>query len=203
MKAKFIILILSLHLCGGIAQSFDFYAAAGPVVSQIDGDRIGGYNKAGIMLGMGVKRLVYHKTHLTLEIDYIQKGKGVFNPSDNSSYQTILNYIDLPFLAHYSINERYSIQAGISVAALVSYKFLYNGEENEAPSYTPNNYDIDYVLGASYHLNEQWSVDLRLAQSIFAMGDKIPNDSYSPNIWTNPGAMYNRSLCLALVYNIE
>lgn len=203
MKTKIIILLLTLNIGASLAQSFDFYALAGPVVSQIDGDRIGGYNKAGAMFGVGIQQVLSNKTGLTLELDYIQKGKGTFNTTDNSSYKTILHYIDLPVLAHYNINEKYSIQAGISVAALIAYQFLHNDAINEAPSYTPKNYDIDYIIGASYHINTQWRVTLSLAQSIFAMGDKTPNDTYRPNIWTNPGGMYNRSLALALVYSLE
>ena len=201
MKTKFLIIAALLSASLSLAQSFDFYVIGGITINQIDGDRIGGYNKLGEMFGAGIKRKFSERQNITLELDYIQKGKRSIDAVESNDYSTILHYIDLPIIAHYQIR-KYTLDAGISLATLIHYKFLYNDALNETPTYTPNHFDIDYVFGVSYLASEKWSLSLRLTQSIIAMGDRIPSDTYRANWWTNPGAMYNRSLSIALQYHL-
>ncbi len=202
MKQLMGILLLLISL-PAFSQSFDLYVMAGPVVSQIDGDRLGGYNKVGAIAGLGISRTIIPQWKALMELNYIQKGKGSYNVENGETHKTILNYVELPLVAEYQINELLCVQAGLSGALLISHTFLEDGEINQAPLYEPNRFDFDYQLGACYQLNEQMSVVLRLAGSIIAMGDQLPDVSYSPSIWVNAGGKYNRSIALSLRYMIQ
>lgn len=197
----FCILLLSLITLNISAQKFDAYATAGGVVSQIDGDRLGGYNKAGVKVGMGVERQITEKWDMCLEIGYIQNGKGTFNESSNASYKTTLHYLQLPILLQYNAAEKWNLELGLAPAYLISYKFYENGGETKAP-YTPYSFDVTTLLGANYILDQTWSINLRFAHSLLPMGDTTPEDVEVPNRWKNPYSKFNRSIALSLVYKI-
>lgn len=189
MKRLISLLLLLISLNFAFSQSFDLYLMAGPVVSQVDGDRLGGYNKIGTTAGLGISHAIKPQWKALMELNYIQKGKGTYSAENSSSNKTILNYVELPLITEYQINEIFSLQAGLSGALLMSYKFLEDGGVNNAPIYTPNRFDFDYQLGGCYLLNEQISIVVRLARSIIAMGDS--------------GNKYNRSIALSLRYEIK
>ncbi len=201
MKRFLFLSLMALLSLNTSAQSFDFYGLAGPVLSQIDGDRVGGYDKMGFTLGAGVSRRYDDQWSGLLELSYIQKGKGSYNESDGSTYKIRLNYMQVPLAARYQLSPVFSLETGLSMAFLFSYQFFENGENNnEHRPYTPYWYDLDWLLGASYVINDEWTVNLRFTYSIFPMGDRIEEDTYRPNLWQNPGGQYNHSLALALQY---
>lgn len=191
------VLIFSSYIS---AQTFDGYATAGGVVSQIDGDRLGGYNKIGLTLGLGIKREFSPEWAGRLEIGYIQKGKGTFNESDGSTYKTALHYMEIPVLAQYTLTPQWSIESGLSLAYLLSYKFYDNGSETSTYPYTPHAIDLNWILGGNYNINEQWQLNLQFAHSIIAIADTTPDDVEVTNRWQNPWKKYNRSMSLKLRY---
>jgi opacity protein-like surface antigen len=183
------------------AQSFDAFVLAGPVVSQVDGDYLGGYNKLGVVGGLGVSYDIKDKLSGILELSYIQKGKGMFNKSDFSSTKTVLNYLQMPLLVTYEVMPKLKVEGGFSIGLLLSYKFIEDGiESSDFAPYTPNAWDVDWLVGARYDFTDVWSLNLRFAYSLFPMGDEIEDDVYSPDVWRNSGAKYNRSIALALMY---
>lgn len=184
------------------AQDFNFFALGGPVVSQIDGDHFGGYNKMGAVFGVGVSHDINTEWSALMELEYIQKGKGSYNADDGSTNKIVLNYFQLPLLINYHLLDNFSIESGISLGYLFSDKFYQNGEINTHPIYTPYFYDIDWLLGATYTLSDEWKLNLRFSYSIIPMGNiyENPEDFYRPNFWRQPGGQYNNSLAVAAQY---
>ncbi len=182
------------------AQKFDFYAQAGLVASQIDGDHMAGYDKMGGTTGVGVHRTFNEKWGALMEIGYIQKGKGSYT-SKGANYEIRLNYIQLPLVATYQIAELFQIESGCSFGFLLSYQFFEDGENNNKHRpYTPKNLDINWLLGASYKITEEWRLNLRFAYSIVPMGNLLDEDTYRTNFWRKNGGQYNHSLCLSVQY---
>ena len=192
--------LLTLISLSATAQDFDFFALAGPVASQIDGDNFGGYNKMGLVLGAGVSRDINHSWKAQMELEFIQKGKGSYY-EDGSTYKVILNYLQLPIIANYTLIENLSIETGVSFSYLISYQFNENGEDNNSHRpYTPYSYDINWLLGSTYSFSKEWKVNLRFAYSILPMGNTIEEEVYNPNFWRKPGAQYNNSLAVTVQY---
>lgn len=183
------------------AQSFDLYALAGPVVSQIDGDRIGGYDKFGIVAGVGLSRPYSKHWSGVMELEYISKGKGSYTESTGATNKTALHYIELPILAHYHLDDKFSLESGLSFAALMSYQFYEDGQESSHNPWDPNSFDFEWLFGASYKLNEDLAINLRFSTSITPMG--LTSDIevvHRPNIFKHPYGMYNRSVAIAFQY---
>lgn len=204
MTKRFIIILIAIStLSITSAQEFDFFALGGPVFSQIDGDHFGGYNKIGALVGLGVSHPINEEWNAQMELEYIQKGKGTYNEADGSSYKIKLNYLQLPIAINYRILEKLSVETGLAVSLLLSSKFYENGEPNDDHSlYTPNKFDINWLLGSTYALSKEWKINLRFSYSIFPMGNTLEGveDVYSPNVWRKPGGQYNNSLALAMQY---
>lgn len=201
MTKQFLILItlfISLQLAS--AQDFKFFALGGPVVSQIDGDRIGGYDKMGVVAGLGVSHSINTKWNALMELEYISKGKGTYEESTGATYKTALHYLQLPLLAEYNVADHFYIETGLSFAYLMSYQFYENGEPTSGEPFQPLNFDLDWLIGGTYEINEDWRVNLRFSYSIIHMNEITETDYYRPNIWKHPLGKYNRSLALALQY---
>jgi len=192
-----IALLSAFHIS---AQSFDFYALAGPAVSQIDGDRVGGYNKLGAIAGIGVAHSVTSDWQALMELEYVSKGKASYAENSGATYTTALHYIQLPILAKYELTHNIHVESGLSLAFLMSYQFYEDNEPISSDPFQPLKFDFDWLLGATYTINEYWKVNLRFAYSILHMNEISDTSYYRPNIWKHPLGKYNRTLTLAMQY---
>lgn len=200
MKKPLFILLLLAACTIAQAQDFDFYAIGGPVVSQVDGDRIGGYDKLGAVAGIGVAHAFVSPWRGIMELEYIQKGKGSFNESSGETTKTTLHYIQLPVLAEYTILENVALETGFSFGYLMKYQFYQDGQPTDHSYYTPRTFELDYLFGGSYTINELWKVNLRFAYSIIPIGVTSDEEIFRTTIWRNPYGRYNRSVALAFQY---
>ena len=108
------------------AQSFIGGISAGASFSQIDGDKMAGYNKAGLIAGGFVNRQLGGKVSAQLEMLYIGKGskrganpnKGIFD------YRRIsLHYVEVPIVCQYWYKKlNLTLEAGLSYGVLISSK---------------------------------------------------------------------------------
>ena len=180
------------------SQKFEGGILGGFVVSQVDGDRLGGYDKPGITFGGFIKLKVKEKISIQTELKYIQKGSADYaNPEkgDYSSYKLRLNYIEMPFILKYHYRTKISFDAGLGFA------YLINDTENENnqgfvdafPAY--NNFEIPFICGASYQLTPKIEISGRFSWSI------LPIRPFSGgNYWWNRGQ--NNEL-LSLTFNYK
>jgi len=195
----FLIICLAGFSLTAMAQNFEFYTLAGPVVSQIDGDRVGGYNKLGAVAGIGVAYPFQEVWYAMMELSYIGKGKGSFNESSLATYKTSLHYIQLPLLISRQVHPQFVVETGLSTGYLLAYEFYEDGSPTNSDPYRPTRFDMDGLLGLSYLLNAHWKLNLRFSYSLFHM-NKISGDYYRSNIWKHPLGKYNRNMALAFQY---
>ena len=106
----------------GKAGDFKGGLLAGFCASQMDGDKLAGYDKFGPTLGFFVNRNFKEKWNGQFEIRYNQKGAA--SVKNEESYRVRLNYIELPFLASYKITKRIKGEAGLEPSILISSKVL-------------------------------------------------------------------------------
>ena len=86
------------------AQQFRGEVTAGIVGSQVSGDQLGGFNKAGLLAGIGVRTSLSEKVEAGFRMLYLQKGsrKPLKNDGTDSAFYLLrLNYIELPFTIRY------------------------------------------------------------------------------------------------------
>ena len=191
-------LLLSLPLIT-IGQGFTPGVFLGILGSQVDGDRLSGYNKPGAYLGLLMKHKLTEKTLLQTEIEFIQKGsRQVIQPDQGIyySYKIKLNYIEVPILYQYIFKEKYIPEAGLGFA------YLINSEEvNNGLSYTPDppfkKYELSGIIGLNYKLTDKININLRYSYSIIPIRKYPGIDSYYFN-----RSQSNNLLCFGVYYGL-
>jgi hypothetical protein len=90
-------------------------------MSQVDGDQLAGYDKAGIKTGVFVNRNFSEPVSMQMELLFIQKGsRRPVNTADNTYFVMRLNYIEVPLMFRYLLSKKIIGEAGPSAATLIS-----------------------------------------------------------------------------------
>ena len=168
--------LLSAILLGfpSFAQENKFKAGilGGTTLSQIHGDRIGGFNKIGIHTGAFVYADLSEKTSVGFEMYYIQKGSRMPPSKNNPYYWSIrLNYIEIPVVFRYNYKKLFG-EIGLSYGRLVNQKFLDNGIEYTPPDFRVfNKNELAALIGVKYQWKENLSFSARVSESIWKTRD--------------------------------
>ncbi len=204
-KTLFTFLILSLSIFGltnnANAQEFKAGLQAGMTATQVTGDALAGFNKAGLFGGVTVHRKMGSFGYGQMEMNFIQKGsrfnakpdKGIYN-----SYLLRLNYIEVPISYRYMFYKNLGLELGMKFAYLINAReFDENGEipeEAEKPGF--NKFDVSVFAGLAYKINKNYNIVFRYAYSIKSFRPK-PDNSYT---YYSDG-QFNETLCTAFQYN--
>ncbi|HRH67338.1 MAG TPA: porin family protein [Bacteroidia bacterium] len=178
------------------AQGFKAGLRAGITATQVAGDRLTGFNKAGIVAGGFVNRDFSEKLSLRLEIIFIQKGsRKPVNTDDNSYYRMRLHYAEVPLLLIYNATKKISLEAGPSFGSLVfSQEDNQLGELFGAPPF--KKYEISANAGVLFHLSGHWLADARYNWSLTTIRPYAGNYNYN---FFDQG-QYNSVMQVALLY---
>lgn len=113
-------------------QVFSGGLVAGLNVSQVDGDYLNGYHKAGFTAGFAGYAHFSPLLHASMELLFSQKGSNSVRTAESPSvgtyfahYRIGLNYAEVPVLFHVAY-QRYQFGAGVSYNALISSREEYN-----------------------------------------------------------------------------
>jgi len=200
------ILIISLIVLTSIsAKSQDFSAGMqlGMTGTQVTGDGLSGFNKAGIFAGVYVSRPMGRLGSAQLEFNFIQKGsRKNAKPSDGiyDSYLLRMNYVEVPILYKFRIVKPLEIEAGLQFAYLINYReFDEHGEFYPDPD-VPDLKKLDFsaFAGLHYKINDKWGISLRYGYSILALRPK-PDHAYFR--WD--AGMFNEVLCTTFQYTFQ
>ncbi|MBK7889070.1 MAG: outer membrane beta-barrel protein [Bacteroidetes bacterium] len=165
------------------AQQFRAEMTAGIVGSQVSGDQLGGFNKAGLLAGIGVRTNLSEKTEAGFRMLYLQKGsrKPLKNDGTDSAFYLLrLNYIELPFTIRYHATKNFSLEAGPSLGYLIkSYEEDENGELNfRQPFY---DWDFNFNISLVYQLNKNFDFMFGYWQSILPIREHSSGAVYRLN----------------------
>jgi len=206
MIKKFTILLFCGFLTLSIqAQNFGGGLILGLSTSQVDGDDLGGFYKAGLLVGAFANTSISELLSFQMEMTYIQKGSNNpnINDSEHKNYpkeDISSSYIEIPLLLQYHQSNILKIEGGFLSAFLIDgYYNDLNGEmESEIDPFIK--YDFGLLLGIDYTFSNKLSLNTRLSNSILPVGTE---DYDYPNWWkwTNRKGKYNSVLSFALHYN--
>lgn len=190
------LLFISFASCTS-AQTFSAHILAGVATSQVSGDQLAGFNKAGLMAGAGINAAISKKLDFGFEIYYIQKGslkQSNIDKGDLEYYRLRLNYMEIPLLLEYHLSDRLGIELGPSVGVLIgSREEDQNGELPGQPPFIK--YDIGVGGGLAYHFTGNWGLHLRGEQSVAPVREHSSKTVYRLN-----RGQYNSVLLFALFY---
>ncbi|MBG37562.1 MAG: hypothetical protein CMP72_00885 [Flavobacteriales bacterium] len=195
MKKIFFLIILFIFQFNSSAQEFNAGILSGLSTTQVSGDNLAGYNKAGLIIGGFVNRDISQSLALQIEMMYIQKGSS--NPKvENLIAEINLEYIEIPLTLVLKSSEKINFDFGIHISALIDgyYKDIYGILENQIEF---NDYEFGAVVGIAYKLNEKMSLCTRLSNSIIPIANHASGQTYRLN-----KGKYNTGLNFIISYKL-
>ncbi len=181
-------------------QGFKAGVQFGMTGTQVTGDALSGFNKAGLFAGFLVNRAVGKLGDFQLEMNFIQKGsrknaqpsKGILD-----AYLLRLNYIEIPIMYRFKIVEPLSIEVGLQLAYLISSsEYDINGIISTDPTVEGfKKLDFSAFTGLHYQINKHIGISFRYGYSILAIRPKPQNVHYRYD-----AGQFNEVLCTAFQY---
>lgn len=152
------------------AQGFNASILAGLNASQINGDTLGGFNKAGLVAGAAIKR-TFRNSKSSVQLEFLYARKGSRSKVDTSSsgpakpfFKLTLTYIELPLLYNYQISKRTKLQLGAYYAVLNNATFDDGNTERDITNTFFTN-DFGYCFGADVQIIDKLSFNARSTNS--------------------------------------
>ena len=201
MKYLYLFILLSaLLLNHGYAQKFEGGIVLGLVGSQVAGDQLSGYKKAGLNAGGWINLPIGEKSKLQMELTYIQKGsrenpdyeKGRFD-----SYLMRLGYVQLPFIYLYQYNNLIGFEAGLGMNFLIHSNEKFNGYETIESPFKGTN--LCFTAGISVRITDLIRVSLRTDNSLFSIRkNRVTGDVW--RFWDH--GQFSDALVLSAYYKL-
>lgn len=172
MKYLYLFILFSaLFLSQGYAQKFEGGVVLGLVGSQVAGDQLSGYKKAGLNAGGWINLPIGEKSKLQMELTYIQKGSRDnpdYEKEKFDSYLMRLGYVQLPVIYLYQYNNFLGFEAGLGMNFLIHSNEKIDGykEPIESPFKRTN---LCFTGGMSFRITNLIRVSLRTDNSLFSI----------------------------------
>lgn len=195
MEKLFLILFFFFITQNLSGQNFNAGIVAGVSTTQVSGDNLAGFHKAGLILGGFVKRDINDQMQLQIEMTYTQKGSVNQKKDKLPQIADInLNYLEFPILFKFIQSNNISVEVGLQTAALIRgyYSDLYGELENQIEF---NKIEIGGLLGFTYLLTRKISLNTRLSNSLLPIDPHVSGQTYSLN-----KGKYNTGLNFSLQY---
>lgn len=173
MKKYYFVFCLFLFICiNANSQEFKAGLLAGAVASQVDGDRMAGYYKAGFSGGLFVYRDLNKVSRFQGELLYTMKGSRTSpKNTDPDMLQVTANYIDISLLYIYKLYDWLNFRIGLTPSVLLEASektptgLVQN--PNEAPSF--RRIGVLGNAGFSYYFSEKLSLTWSYNYSLYSI----------------------------------
>ncbi len=172
MKKIFVLVVLLVTFAlNARAQEFKAGLVIGGVASQVDGDRMAGFYKAGFTGGLFVYRDISKVSRFQGELLYTMKGSRANSKNtDYSLYQISADYIDINLLYIYKVFDWLNFRIGLTPNVLISAK-----EETQtglSPVGNPpafRRFGISTVAGLSYYFTQKMNITWSYNYSLYSI----------------------------------
>jgi len=217
-RLSILLLVLFLVSSVGFAQRIKGALIAGMNISQIDGDEIYGFNKFGLNAGAAAILPLGNNFSFTVETLFSQKGSyqskqyeetvtdtaGNVLYTLNGQYNLKLNYLEVPFLFHYTDRDIISAGIGFSYGRLVSVKEYEHDTLNQFTTlndgpYDRNDYSVLVDLYFRIHKKiPRFKLNIRYS---YSMSKIRTRDFYNTlGEYTGSRDQYNNVIAIRLIY---
>lgn len=213
MKKFIVVLVVVIASFGSVhGQIFKAQLIGGFNATQVDGDEVYGFHKAGGNFGLGVIFPINKKKHflLSLETIYNQKGasekkSAIDTFSGAYKYRLFLDYVEAPVMIHYEDKGGWTFGLGFSWGRLVGVKEYENGSKVNATTTTSTVYahsDWDLLADVRFRIYKQLKFNFRYAYSIVPIRERYytRSSAFVKPHWRN---QYNSMLTFRLIYVIN
>ena len=168
MRNKLFLVLLFVSFVAVVNAQTKFHVNPGFILSQIDGDGIGGYTKLGYSLGAGFRFDKTDKYFTDFSTRINRKGGW------SSPYTVSLHYVEVDYSWNYTFYQNFYAGFGVAGGALLFYRDV---------SYVPTNlpierYDLFPLVNIGARLNDNILLQVRLTRSIIpitGLSRSVPN----------------------------
>ena len=188
-------LILALAFLPSYSQGFKSGLQLGLNTSQVSGDALGGFHKAGLKAGAFVKHRLQKSTNLQFELYYIDKGSN----DNKTDFQIDLSYVETALILqkfHHGLMYEGGLTFGVNMSAQT-----YNmwGFEDQGMS-DFNSYDIGAKIGIGKELKDKLWMYWELGNTLpfFPIQAHPSGETYRLNL-----GKYNAVLCFSFRYMLS
>lgn len=195
---KILLICLVLISVNLFSQNFKGGIIVGISTSQVSGDNLGGYHKAGLCIGVFTQLPISEIAHLKMEMNFIQKGSNNPKIQKNEIPDISTSYLEIPISVNYYQNEITALEIGAQVAFLLisTDNDIYGPQQSELIN-PFNKLDIGVFIGMNYHITDKIILNSRMSNSIIPIRSHPSNVTY----YLNRG-QYNSLLIFTIHYNI-
>jgi len=184
------------------SQGFNSGFQVGINGSQVTGDALAGFHKAGIFAGIFVNHPAGSIGDLQLEINFTQKGSRKNAKPDEGIYDSYLmrlNYVAVPISYKFKLKEPLSIDLGLEFAYLINAKEKdINGWIEPDPTVPYfKNLDFSIFAGLGVDINDNLRFVMRYSYSILPIRERPPGNYYY-GYWD--AGQYNEVLTASIQY---
>jgi len=196
MKNKLLLCIFTFFTFFSFSQNFKGGVIAGVSTSQVSGDALGGFHKAGLYLGVFTELPLSPISNIKMEMNYIQKGSNNPKIFENNMPDISTSYIEVPISVNYFQTEITFFEVGIQTAFLLNFSDndLYGPIPNDQ-SIAFNKVDLGAFIGMSHHLTDNILLNSRISNSILPVRPHASGAIYQLN-----KGQYNSVLSFTLHY---
>lgn len=149
------------------AQRFQGGVAAGFNLSQLDGDKLSGFNQIGVNAGGRVAAILSDRWQLSMEMLFSQQGsKRTNTDNQNAGIDKIrLNLVEVPVMINF-LEWKFHVSAGLSYSRLISYKVedIFGEDVTEMQDYNENLLAV--ILSATYYFNENIGLNIGWSKAL-------------------------------------
>lgn len=175
------------------AQEFKAGVLSGVIASQVDGDYMSGYYKAGYVGGLFVYRDVFSFSRIQGELVYAQKGSRTAPKNTNPDFlQVTTSSIDLNLMFIYKVTPSLNFRIGLTPSALLTSKEVRPTgtvqDPNEAPAFRP--FGIGGLAGISYYISNRFSITWSVNYSFLSIR-KGASELYDLGFYEQNGQYHN------------
>jgi hypothetical protein len=197
MKKILLFCLFTFFAFFSFSQNFKGGVIAGVSTSQVSGDALGGFHKAGLYLGVFTELPLSPISNIKMEMNYIQKGSNNPKMFENNMPDISTSYIEVPISVNYSQNEITSFEVGIQTAFLLNFSdnYLDGPIPTNDQSIAFNKVDLGAFIGMNYHLSDNILLNSRISNSILPVSPHVGDATYRLN-----RGQYNSVLSFTLHY---
>ncbi len=198
MKSLITILLILTYSFIIAQKGFRLAMNVGIVASQVDGDRLEGYDKPGFKAGIYTQNEFKKPWSFITGMAYIQKGsRKLSNPDipDDRFYILRLNYVEVPFLVQYVYKSKYLAEVGLVFGYLYRAREDVDGYGFTEPDPPFRSYDFPGRWGLGYLATQNLSFKLHQSYSLLPIRNHPNNQT-----WYFNRGQYNNYLILSIYY---
>jgi hypothetical protein len=194
-------LITGSYFCQ--AQKFHGGLFAGIAATQISGDQLSGFNKAGVYAGGFSNYFFTPKSALQLELYFIQKGSHKSqHPKTNDyiAYNLNLQYIEMALFYQWHFIKRFYIEAGPGFGVILNTLATEKDANGKIPnSQRPrfNQFDLSAIAGLGVNISKHFKANLRGENSVIPVRRPVVGTSFRLD-----RLQFNSVITISFIYQI-